>query len=324
MGKTRDLFKKIRDTKGTLHAKMGTIKDRNGKDQTEAEDIKKRWQEYTEELYKKDLHDQDNHDDVITHSEPDILECEVEWALGSITTNKASGGNGIPVELFQILKDDAVKVLHSICQQIWKAQQWPQDWKRSVSFQCQESSNYCTIAPTSHADKVMLKILQARLQQCVNHELPDVQAGFRKGRGTRDQIANICWIIKKAREFQKNIYFCFIDYAKALDYVDHNKLWKILKEMGIPDHLTCLLRNLYAGQEATVRTGHETTDWFQIGKGVRQGCILSPCLFNFYAEYITRNAELDKAQLKSRLPGGISITSDMQMTPPLWQKGKRN
>ena len=136
----------------------------------------------------------------------------------------------------------------------------------------------------------MLKILQARLQQYVNCKLSDVQSGFRKGRGTRDQIANIRWIIQKAREFQKNIYFCFIDYAKAFDCVDHNKLWKILKEMEIPDHLTCLLRNLYTGQETTVRTGHGTTDWFQIGKGVRQGCILSPCLFNFYAEYIMRNA----------------------------------
>ena len=142
----------------------------------------------------------------------------------------------------------------------------------------------------------MFKILQVRLQQHMNHELPDVQAGFRKGRGTRDQIDNIRWIIKKAREFQKNINFCFIDYAKAFDCVDHNKLWKILKEMGIPDHLTCLLRNLYAGQEATVRTGHGTTDWFQIGKGVLQGCILSPCLFNLYAEYIMPNAGLDEAQ----------------------------
>ena len=145
--------------------------------------------------------------------------------------------------------------------------------------QCQRT-NYCTIALISHASKVMLKILWARLHQYVNRELPDVQAGFRKGRGTRNQIANIRWIIEKAREFQKNLYFCFIDYAKAFDCVDHNKLWKILKEMGIPDHLTCLLRDLYAGQEATVRTGHGTTDWFQIGKGVRQGCILSPCLFN--------------------------------------------
>ena len=149
--------------------------------------------------------------------------------------------------------------------------------------------------------------------------------GFRKGRGTRDQIANIHWIIKKAREFQKNIYFCFTDYAKAFDCVDHNKLWKILKEMGIPDHLTCLLRHLYAGQEATVRTGHGTTDWFQIGKGVHQGCILSPCLFNFYAEYICRETlDWKKHKLESRLPGEISIISDMQMTPPLWQKVKKN
>ena len=144
--------------------------------------------------------------------------------------------------------------------------------------QCKECSNYDTIALISHASKVMLKILQARLQQYVNCELRHVQAGFRKGRGTRDQIANILWIIEKAEEFQKNIYFCFINYVRAFDCVDHNKLWKILKEMGIPDHLTCLLRNLYAGQEAIVGTGHGTTDWFQIGKGVHQGCMLSPCL----------------------------------------------
>ena len=144
----------------------------------------------------------------------------------------------------------------------------------------------------------MLKILQARLQQYVNRELPDVQAGFRKGRETRDQIANICWIIEKARELQKSIYFCFIDYAKAFDCVDHNNLWEILKEMGIPDHLTCLLRNLYAGQEATVRTRPGTMDWFKIGKGVHQGCILSPYLFNFHAEYIMRNAGLHEAQAK--------------------------
>ena len=193
---------------------MGRAKDRNGMDLTEADNIKKRWQEYTEELYKKDLHDPDNHDGVITHLEPDILECEVKWPLGSITTNKASGGDETPVELFQILKDYAVRVLHSICQQIWKIQQWPQDWKRSVFIpvpkkgNAKECSDYCTIALISHASKVMLKILQARLQQYVNRGLPDVPAGFREGRGTRDQIANIYWIIKKGREFQKNIYFC--------------------------------------------------------------------------------------------------------------------
>ena len=188
----------------------------------EAEDIKKRWQEYTEELHKKDLHDPNNHNDVITHLEPDILECEVKWALGSITTNKASGGDGIPAELFQILKDDAVKMLHSICQQIWKTQQWTQGWKRSLFIpiskkgNAKECSNYHTNALTSHARKVMLKvfqarlkILQARLQQYTNWELPDVQIGFRKCRGTRDQITNICWVLEKAREFQENI--CFFD-----------------------------------------------------------------------------------------------------------------
>ena len=185
-------------------------------------------------------------------------------------------------------------------------------------------STYRTVALISHASKVMLKILQARLQQYVNRELSDVQAVFRKGRGTRGQIANISWIIKKAREFQKNIYFCFIDYAKAFDCVDHNKLWKIPKEIGIPDHLIFLLRNQYPGQEATVRTGHGTTDWFQIGKRICQGCILSPCLFNLYAEYIMRNAGLDEHKLESRLPGEISITSDMKMIPPLWQKVKKN
>ena len=171
----------------------------------------------------KDIYDPGNHDGVITHLEPDILDCEVQWALGSITTNKASGGEGIPVELFQILKDDAVKVLHSICQQIWKTQQSPQDWKMSVFIpipkkgNAKECSNFCTIVLISQASKIMLKILQARLQQYMNHELPGVQAGFRKDRGTRDQK-------EKARELQKHINFCFTDYSKAFDCVDQNKL----------------------------------------------------------------------------------------------------
>ena len=222
MGKTRDFVKKIRDTKEIFHAKMGSIKDRNGMDLTKTEDIKKRWQEYMEELHKKDLQDPDNHDDVITNLEPDILECEVKWALESIAMNKASGSDGIPVELFQILKDDAVKVLHSICQHIWKTQQWPQDWKRSVFIpvpkkgNAEECSNYHTIALILHASKVMLKILQARLQQYMNRELPDVQAGFRKGRGTRDQIDNIRWIMEKAREFRKTSISAILTMPKTL------------------------------------------------------------------------------------------------------------
>ena len=220
--------------------------------------------------------------------------------------NKASEGDGIPVELFQILKHDAVKVLHSICQQIWKTQQCPQDWKRSVFIpipkkgNAKECSNYCTIVFISHASKVMLKILQVRLQKYVNHELPDVQAEFRKGKGTRDQNVKIRWIFKKAK-YQKNIYFCFIDYAKTFDCVDHNKLWNIPQEMGIPDQLTCLLRNLYAGQEATVRTGHGMMDWFQMGKGVCQGCILSPWLFTLYAEYTAVMKLEDTYSLEGKL-----------------------
>ena len=229
MGNIFFFFKKIRDTKGTFHAKMGSIKDKNGLDLTEAEDIKKRWQEYTE-LYKKDLHGQHNHNGVITHLEADILEREVKWALESITMNKASGGDGMPVEIFQILEDGAKKVLHSICQQIWKTQQWPQDWKRSVFIPipkkdiAKEYSNYCTVALISHA-----RILQDSLQQYISGEVPDVEAGFRKGRGTRDQIANICWIIEKVREFQKKFYFCFIDYAKVFDCVDRKNMEKLFK-----------------------------------------------------------------------------------------------
>ncbi|KAF7251528.1 Craniofacial development protein 2 [Varanus komodoensis] len=217
IGRTRDLFKKIGDMKGMFHAKMGMIKDQNGRDLTEAEEIKKRWQDYTEELYKKELNVPDNHDGMVTDLEPDILECEVKWALGSLSNNKASGGDSIPVELFKILKNNAVKVLHSICQQIGKTQQWPQDWK---SFDC----------------------------------------------------------------------------------VDHNKLWQVLKEMGVPDHLICLLTNLYVGQEATVRTGHGTTDWFKIEK-VWQGCILSPCLFNLYAEHIMRKAGLVESLVGIKIAG---------------------
>ena len=222
MEKTRDLLKKIRDTKRTFYAKMGSIKDRDDMDLIEAEDIKKRWQEYTEELYKKDLHDPDNHNGVITHLEPDILECEVKWALGSITMNKASGRDGIPVELFQILKDDAVKLLHSICQQIWKTQQWPQHWKRSVFIpisqkgNAKECSNYCTIALISYDSKVMLKILQARLQQYVNRELPDVQAGFKKAEEQEINLPTSAGSLKNQENSRKTSISALLTMPKPL------------------------------------------------------------------------------------------------------------
>ena len=198
-------------------------------------------------------------------------------------------------------------MLHSICQQILKTQQWPQDWKRSFFISipkkgnAKECSNYHIIALISHTSKIMFKTLQARLQQYIE------QRSW-KGRGTRDQTANICWIIEKARELQKNIFFCFIDYVKAFDCVDHNKLWKILQEMGIPDHFTCLLRNLYAGQEATIRTGHGTTDWFQIGKGVHQGCICHPAYLTYMQSSSWEMLGWIKHKLESRLSGQLSIT----------------
>ena len=215
--------------------------------------------------------------------------------------NKASGGDGIPVESFQILKDDAVKVLHSICQKIWKTQQQLQDWKRSVFIlvpkkgNAKEYSNYCTIAIISHASKVMLKILQARLQQYMNHEISDVQDGFRKGRGTKDQIANIHWIIEKARVPKKTPISALLTMPKTLTVWITTNCGQFFKRF--------FLRYLYAGQEATVRTGHGTTDQFQMGKEVHQGCILSLYLFNFYAEYIMRNARLDEAQAGIKIAG---------------------
>ena len=248
---------------------MGSMKDRNDMDLTEAENIKKRWQEYTKELYKKDLHNTDNHDGVITHLESDILECEVKWAVGNITMNKASGGDGIPVELFQILKDDAVKVLHSICQQMWKTA--VATGLEKVSFHSNPKEGQCQrmlklpIALISHASKVMLKILQ-NSSKYMNCELSDVQAGFRKGRETRDQLPTSTGSSKKQESSRKTSISALLTMPKPLTVWITN--WKFLKEMVIPDHLTCLLRNLYAGQEATVRIGHRTKDWFQIRKGL--------------------------------------------------------
>ena len=264
---------------------------------------------------------------MITQLEPDILECEVKRALESITTNKASGGDGIPVELFQILKDDAVKVLHSICQQNWKTQQWPQDWKRSVftpipkKGNAKECSNYRTTALISHVSKVMLQILQAKLQQYKSCELPDVQAGFRKGRGTRDQIAS--GSLKKQESSRKTSTSALLITPKPL-IVYHNKSWKILQEMGIPDHLTCLLRNMYAGQEATVRIGHGKTDWSKLGKEYVKAVYCHPASLTYMESRSCDILGWMKHKLESRILGEILITSDTQITPPLWQKVKRN
>ena len=215
MGKTRGVFKKIRDIKGTFHGKIGTIKERNRMDLTGAEDIKKRWQKYTEELYKKDLNGPGNQNGMVTHIEPDILECEVKWALGSITMNKASGGHGISVELFQILKDDAVKVLYSTCQQIWKTQQWPQDWKRSVFIpipkkgNTKECSNYHTIALISHTNKIMLLILQARLQQYVNMNFQMFKLVLEKAEEPKIKFPTFAGSSKSKRVLEKHLFLLY-------------------------------------------------------------------------------------------------------------------
>ena len=283
------------------------------------------WANKKAELCKKDLHDSDNHDGVITHLDPDILECKVKWVLGSITANKASGGDGIPVELFQILKDNSVKVLHSVCQKIWKTQQCPQDWKRLVFIpipkkgNAKECSNYHIVALISHASKVMLKILQARLQQYGNHELPDAQAGFRKGRGTRYQITNIFWIIEKAREFQKKHLLMLYWLCQSLWLCGSQQNVENSSRDGniIPSYLP-------PDKSVSVRTGHGTKYWFQIGKGVHQGCILPPSCSTYMQSTSYTMPGWMKHKLESRLLGEISITSDTQKTPPLWQKVKRN
>ena len=221
-------------------------------------------------------------------------------------------------------------MLHSTCQQIWKTQQWPQDWKRLILFpvpkkgSTKECAKHRTVALICHASKVMLKILHARLQHYANQELPVVQVGFRKGRETRDQIADMRWIIEKARNSRKTAISCFIDYAKVFDCVDHNKLGKAHKEMEIPDHLTCLLRNLYTGQEATVRPLYRTNDWFKMEKRVRQGCLLSPCLFNLYTEHIMRNAGLDELHTGIKIHGRNSHNLRHAMMLFKWQKAKKN
>ena len=339
MGKTRDLFKKIRDTKGIFHAKMGTIKDRNGMGLTKAEDIKKRWQEYTE-LYKKDLHDPENHNGVIAHLEPDILECEVKWALGNITMNKASGGNGILGELFQILKDNGVKVLHSICQQIWKTQQRPQDWKGSVFIpipkkgNAKEYSNYSTITLISHASKIMLKILWARLQQYVNCELPNVEAGFTKGRRTRDQIANICWIVKKAKKkkkstsekkkstLRKKSISALLVVSKPLTVWITTNCGKFLKRWEYQTTWPASSEICMQVKKQQLELDMERQPGSKLEKEYIKAAYRQPAYLTYMQSTSWEMLGWMKHKLASRLPGEISITSDMQMTSPLWQKLK--
>lgn len=307
-GRSRDLFKKISEITGKSTDKLGVTKNREGKDLIEEEELKNRWKEYTEDLYKKDddVVEEDEEDEEY-EQEPEILESEVRQALSELSNRKSPGIDRIPIELFKVAGDEAIQVLTKLCQQIWKTGVWPTEWKKSVYVPIPKKgdakvcSNNRTIALIPHASKVLLKVIQKRMEPYMEREMPEEQAGFRKGRGTRDQIANLRWILEKARDYRKDIFMCFIDYSKAFDCVNHARLWTGLRKMGIPRHLIELMKGVYTDQQATVRTVYGDTEWFKIGKGVRQGCILSPYLFNLYSEYIMRQANLEEE-------GGVKIS----------------
>ena len=294
-GKTRDFFKEIKSFTGTFETKCAVVRSATEKDCTEGDNIKERWKEYSENLY---IHDPSLTDTFVVpkyEDEPTILEREVHSALFDVANGKSTGGDNIPIELIKAGGDNAVKILTKLCNLIWMKKSWPSDWKKSIFIPLfkkgdkKDCSNYRTISLISHASKIMLKVLQKRLEAYLLKELPDEQAGFMRGRGTRDHISNLKRILERCKEYNKHVYVCFIDYSKAFDCVDHHRLWNTLLSMGVPAHLIMLLKSLYENQAATVRTEFGETEKFQVLKGVRQGCILSPLLYNIYAERVLRD-----------------------------------
>ena len=314
-GKTRDLFKEIKEITGSFTAKCSAIKSSTGPSITESAKVKERWKEYTENLYKRDPRMTDVFTETDYDDEPLILEGEVKKALNSISNQKSPGIDSIPIELVKAGNDAMIKVITSLCNKVWTSKIWPKDWKKSIYIPIfkkgdkKECSNYRTIALISHTSKILLRIIQNRLEPFIMPNLPDEQAGFRKGRGTRDHIANMRTIMEKMREFKKRLYLCFIDYSKAFDCVDHHRLWIILQQIGVPTHLIVILRNLYEDQKATIRTEFGETEEISIGKGVRQGCILSPVLFNIYAEIIMRKVIEEYGEENGIHIGGRRLTN---------------
>ena len=311
-GKTKEVYKTIKNFTRQFSPKVGVIKDEQGNNLTEERDIKNRWKEYVENLYKKNNQIKDNFIKSLTlENEPNILEEEVRLALKKLANNKSPGVDNIPIELVKIAGENGIKIITTLCRKIWDTGEWPTDWKRSIYIPLPKKgdtricSNNRTIALISHTSKILLKIIQKRIEPYMEREIANEQAGFRKGRGTRDHINNIRWIQEKCHEFGQPLYLCFIDYSKAFDCVDHEKLWLALREIGIPEHLINILCSLYNRQEATVRTEKGNTEWFNIGKGVRQGCILSPYLFNMYTEIIMRKA-LDSTETGIKIGGQVS------------------
>lgn len=298
-GKTRDFYKEIKQLTGIFDPRCGAVYSQNGKVCADVNSVKYRWKEYTENLYSRDSTMTDTFIPNVNNIEPTILECEVRSALQSLANGKTAGSDNIPIELIKEGGEEAVKVITKLCNKIWQNKVWPEDWKRSIFIPLfkkgdrKDCGNYRTISLISHTSKVLLKILQKRLEDFLSKELPEEQAGFKRGRGTRDHIANLRRIMERQREFGGLVYMCFIDYRKAFDSVDHDKLWNNLISFGAPPHLVSLLHGLYKDQLATVMTEHGETEPFKIGKGVRQGCILSPLLFNLYAEMVVRKVEED-------------------------------
>ena len=311
-GRTKTMFSKVREITRKKTPKMGSLKASDGHIIADEEGMKERWKEYTEELYKEDKRVKVEKIDVTEYeNEPEVMEAEVEWAIKQLKDNKAPGQDGIPIEMVKAGDGVMTKTITKICNNIWTTGKWPADWKSSVFIplfkkgDAKECENYRTIAMISHISKILLKIIHKRMESTIERELPDSQAGFRKSRGTRDHIANMRWIMERQREYGQKVYICFIDYSKAFDCINHELMWKTLGEMGIPKHLIQLLRGLYEDQIAVIRTEYGDTDRFKIRKGVRQGCILSPVLFNMYAERIMRQAGMDEAEEGIKIAGRI-------------------
>ena len=311
-GRTREMFAEIRKITGKFTPRNGSLKNGRGGIIGDKEEEKNRWREYTEALYTEDGVPEE--EDVVStdyEKEPRVMEAEVEWAITQIKDNKTPGVDEVPIELIKAAGDGMIKEITTLCNLIWETEEWPRDWTSSIFIpifkkgDARECENYRTIALISHTSKILLKIIHKRMEGTIERELPKNQAGFRKRRGTRDHIANLRWIMERQREFGQEVHLCFIDYSKAFDCVNHALMWKTLREMGIPMHLIILLRNLYANQVAVVRTEHGDTASFQIKKGVRQGCILSPYLFILYAERIMREAGLDEEAEGVRIAGRI-------------------
>uniref|UniRef100_W5MT28 Reverse transcriptase domain-containing protein n=1 Tax=Lepisosteus oculatus TaxID=7918 RepID=W5MT28_LEPOC len=309
---TRNLFAQVKKILTSFTVRKGAINDKNRKVLTGQQCIRSRWREYTEELYTSTSDPEPPHDDPV-EMEPAILDEEVVWVLKQLPNNKAPGIDCISAEMLWPVKPVAIK---AICQKIWETSRWPKDWKRSVFIllakkgDARDCCNYRTITLIPHVSKVLLKIIQQRLCPIIEAELPDSQAGFKRGRGTRDHITHLQWIMEKCHEHQKNIYICFIDYSRAFDCIEHDKLWKALQELGVPAHMIQVIRSFYKDQEATVRTQHGDTEWSKIEKGVRQGCILSPFLFDLYAEMIIKEESEINVKIGGRNINNLRYADD--------------